>query len=59
MSTSNQAFILQDCMHQTFKAAFNSDGYIKVLPNRSLKQKFHVPVEHYIPISYSSNTTYM
>ena len=24
-----------------------SDSYIKVLPKRSLKQKFHAPVEHY------------
>ena len=24
-----------------------SDSYIKVLPNRNLKQKFHAPVEHY------------
>ena len=27
--------------------SFFSDSYIKVLPNRNLKQTFHAPVEHY------------
>ena len=43
MEVPNQASILHDCILNCF-----SDSYIKVLPNRNLKQKFHAPVKHYL-----------
>ena len=59
-SSKNCCFLLGGLHHGGLKSSFHtpglyapdilscfSDSYIKVLPNRSLKQKFHAPVEHY------------